>query len=550
MTARIIASEAMPKLKQVMQDTPAIWAASNDDSAHALRLGQTLCFLADSYQQALQCLPHSELGEETSQLLRGLMEQLHSRAEAGLAACKSVPGGQEVEFTSTPKYYYSELRSRRKCILPSSGQVLPGRRILSFLATEAVGRLRSQERLGLLSRRFGAAAASSPMVPVEHWECCAGLAESSALDIVAAMVATFGEVDALCELNACVKDEQHVVDELLDGSKGRIRFGGSASSTSTPSSLAAALAEQEEDEEDENEEDDEDDDNSVCSVFEKRVFVVSDCTGESAERTIRCALGQFSHCFERSCPADISVFRFATAGMMKDIATKAHERGAFIVVTLVDPVANTRLMECCEELGVTVHDLWSPLLERLEGYFDASRLGVPGRRQYADESYMKLIECIEYTRSLDDGVQPSRWAEADLMIVGPSRSGKTPLAFFMAQRGYKCANYPLVEGESLPKELFTFPQKMVVALTIAPRKLADIRTNRMKTLKMSGKTNYAKMSRVQEEVHWCSKLYKENPQWFVLDTTDAGIEENAAAILKHLDELGVVSRNTDNPSAI
>ncbi|CAK9081708.1 unnamed protein product [Durusdinium trenchii] len=284
----------------------------------------------------------------------------------------------------------------------------------------------------------------------------------------------------------------------------------------------------------------------------KPVFVVSDCTGESAERTVRCALGQFGHCFERSCQADITIFRFATSTMIQEIVRQAKERNAFIVFTLVDPVANSLLEKHCEEHDVTCHDLWSPLLEKLEGYFDANRLGVPGRRQYADESYMNLIECIEYTRLFDDGVHPQRWAEADMMIVGPSRSGKTPLSFFMAQRGYKVANYPLVPDETPPEELWTFPQDRVFALTIEPKKLAGIRNVRMKSLNMGLKSTYGKLSTVREEVDWCKKLYRAHPRWTILDTTDTGIEENCAAILKRLDAVGVAGRvsNADSPSAI
>eukprot|EP00913_Durusdinium_trenchii_P007620 g7159.t1 len=215
---------------------------------------------------------------------------------------------------------------------------------------------------------------------------------------------------------------------MIDGSKGRVRFGPSSS-----------LSREEKLEEEPRK------DVLVESkgAMAKPVFVVSDCTGESAERTVRCALGQFGHCFERSCQADITIFRFATSTMIQEIVRQAKERNAFIVFTLVDPVANSLLEKHCEEHDVTCHDLWSPLLEKLEGYFDANRLGVPGldvnclkrlqtcaaregRRQYADESYMNLIECIEYTRLFDDGVHPQRWAEADMMIVGPSRSGSLP----------------------------------------------------------------------------------------------------------------------------
>merc|ERR1712176_410427 len=153
-------------------------------------------------------------------------------------------------------------------------------------------------------------------------------------------------------------------------------------------------------------------------------------------------------------------------------------------------MGNKTMVEQCEEQGVEHHDLWSQLLSKLEGYFDTRSSGIPGRRQIVDDQYMQLIECIEYTRTLDDGVQPKKWQEADIMIIGPSRSGKTPLAFFLAQRGYKVANYPLVPDEDIPKELFELDPKRVFALTIQPEKLSSIRNTRMKILKMGSKSSY------------------------------------------------------------
>jgi len=524
-TARLIAAELVAELQQSMQGTPELWASSLDITAHVQRHGQTLCFLAENYRHAKRLLPWNELGESRGRSIADLLDGLAERCDAGLDQIKATLRQDDMDVTATPKFYYSELRLRRKCILPSQDQSFPQRRIFSFLAAEAISSLRIQERFELISSIL-----RRPGDEARHWDAMATMAEASVLDIVSAMVGNFGEKESLTELQACLQDEQHVSAELLDGSTGRVRFDSSQEVFN-----------------------DDDDDDFCLPSSAKPVFVVSDCTGESAERTLRCALGQFGHCFERHCPANITTFRFATAGVMEDIAKKAQSQSAFIVFTLVDPVANARLKSCCEKHGVTCHDLWSPLLEKLEGYFDTSMLGVPGNKQYADGAYMELIDCIEYTRTLDDGVQPKKWAEADLMIVGPSRSGKTPLAFFLAQRGYKVANYPLVPDEAIPKELYEFPQERVFALTIDSRKLADIRTTRMKNLKMGSASTYAQMSRIKEELAWCTKLYKEHPHWSILDTTDAGIEENTAMILKKLDELGVTARGSikvDNPSAI
>ncbi|CAE7868504.1 PDRP1 [Symbiodinium necroappetens] len=453
-TLKLAAAEELERLKASMKVTPAAWAEGVDSLAHVRRHCQTLLFLQETYRQVQQQLPS---GLTEAARLQALFQSLAEQCKEGIETAKAILGRSEEDFIFTPKYYYSELRLRRNCLLPQHHEAFLEPQLLSFLATEVVALLRMQERCDYLAKAAGREGRELE----DFWTRCVAAAHNNAVELTVAMMQSFSEEEAVRELHSCFQEEQLVCTEVVDGSTGRVRFGSSPAMTF--------------DLEDLDEEDDDEGDGDFCSTKVKPIFVVSDCTGESAERTVLCALGQFGHCFERDCPADVTTFRFATAGMMEDIARRAKERNAFVVYTLVDPVANAHLQQYCQEQNVESHDLWSPLLEKLEGYFDASRLGIPGRRQFADASYMRMIECIEYTRLFDDGVQPHRWAEADLMIIGPSRSGKTPLAFFMAQRGYKVANYPLIPDETIPEQLWSFPQDRIFALKIDPKKLARIR---------------------------------------------------------------------------
>jgi len=533
-TAKLIAAEALAKAKRSMPGTPSSWLAGLDGRAHARRYGQTLCYLQTCYEQALQVLP-PHLNARKLELLRQLVERLTEYCSTHQEQVNTLLGEKTDHLKSVPKYYYSELRYRMDCLLPAPPNVLSEEDSLRFLGVEAVACLRSAERFGLL------AAGRVEDVPAEAWKSLGDDARKAGLDIFATMVVVFGEARSEATFDRCVDEERAVYSDMMDGSTGRVRFG------SGPPVAETALGDEDEDDEDD------EGDGDYCSVVSKPIFIVSDCTGESAERTVQCSLGQFGHCFDRSCPADTTTFRFCTRGMIEEIVKQAKARKAFIVFTLVDPLANQKMVECCQEHDVENHDLWSPLLEKLEGYLDTTRQGVPGRRQFADEEYMQLVECIEYTRTLDDGVQPHRWKEADIMILGPSRSGKTPLAFFMAQRGYKVANYPLVPGEDIPKELWEFDQSRVFALDIDAQKLTGIRNNRMKTLRMGSKTSYAALNKVKDELNWCKNLYRKNSGWTVLDTSDSGIEETSARILLALDQgRGVQSRVrlSDNPSAI
>jgi len=526
MTAQLMAIDAIAALDKLLQPTPARWISNVDERAHVRRYGQTVRYIQTTYSQVLHVLPVGMDGNREGQLrtlvatLCGLCDKLAEQISETLAE-------QDTHQASVPKYYYSQLRHKQDCMLPEPPEAFNDGSLLRFLSLEAVACLRNAECFELLSE------ARSQDVSVESWTSFAKQARAMAIQLVSGMILIYSEQQVLQVLKASIREEHTVYMDLVDVALGR-----------------QPLASQDDDKEEEDEDDEDDeDDNGFCDVLDaKNIFVVSDCTGESAERTVRCSLGQFEHCFDRCCPTQITTFRFCTQSMISGIAKRARDEDALIVFTLMDPLANAKMVEVCTTLDVEHHDLWSPLLSKLELYLDSKVSGLPGKT-LVDDKYMQIIDCIEYTRTLDDGVLPNRWKEADLMIVGPSRSGKTPLAFFMAQRGFKVANFPLVPGDSLPKQLFEFPQDHVFALTIDARKLSNIRNNRVKTLKMSSSASYATVDKVRNELNWCRKLYTENPRWTVMDTTDSGVEETCARILMILEDAGLQKR-TASPSAI
>jgi len=531
MTAQLIARELLDDILEMMEPTPSNWLSIIDELEHVERYGQTLLYLQTCYRQASGAIPR-KFSEEQETELRDLFKRLDVMCTRSSELVEGLIGAEQ-PVLAVPKYYFSELRKQRSCALPQPPSGFEEQSMLSFLGSEAIASLRNAERCDLLAKERGVA------VPSETWIEFAKASRKSAADIIGTMCVIYGEERVSMDLKQCTKAEQTIVAEMIDGASGRLRFNNSLSSGSVLEPT----------------DDDDDDDDDTCSVDVKPIFIVSDCTGESAERTVRCSLGQFGHCFERSCPADIKTFRFCDAGSVEGIVRAAKERQAFVVFTLVDPVTNSTMRKQCQEAGIRCHDLWSPLLEQMEVFLDTRRIGVPGRRQVVDEKYLHMVECIEFNRSLDDGVNPKRWAEADILLVGPSRSGKTPLSFFMGQRGFKVANYPLVPDEAVPEQLYEFDQRRVFALTIDPVKLGSIRATRMKTLNMGPNTSYAQLASIQKELAWCRKLYQENPLWTVLDTTDAGVEESCTKILMAMDALENKSefgpsRITDNPSAI
>lgn len=283
------------------------------------------------------------------------------------------------------------------------------------------------------------------------------------------------------------------------------------------------------------EDDPEGEDDGAFCVPRKPIYVVSDSTGESAERAVNKALTQFTHCFgDGSCPVDIIIYKFVNSqDVMVQIVEEAAQVNAMIIFTLVEPDMLNAMQSMCNERGVRFFDMWSPLLHTLGGFLDAEPQGRPGIRQSADSRHLIMIECIEFAREADDGTDPKRWHEADVLLVGPSRAGKTPLAMYLAQRGYKVANYPLVYDEDPPSELWKVDQSKIFALNIEPEKLAKVRQMRAKAFKMGSRSEYSAVEGIRRELRWCNDIYRKN-KWLVLDTTYAGVEENSSEIMRVL----------------
>ena len=158
-------------------------------------------------------------------------------------------------------------------------------------------------------------------------------------------------------------------------------------------------------------------------------------------------------------------------------------------------------------------------------------------RRALDPQYFKRIEAVEYTRKMDDGAHPERWRYADILLLGVSRSGKTPLSIYLGQRGFKVANLPIVKGIAIPPELYEIDQSKVFALTIDAQHLFKIRRSRMGSMGVGrSKSMYADLKGVLEELEYVHRLYKQNPAWPILDVTNMGVEESAARIQRIISE--------------
>jgi len=272
----------------------------------------------------------------------------------------------------------------------------------------------------------------------------------------------------------------------------------------------------------------------------RSIFVVSDATGETAERVVRAALRQFDL---GELPIDLRVFPHLRHEHDVDtVVAEARAVGALLVSTLVRAEERSLLHKKCGERGVQCVDLIGSLLGRLASYFSVQPRGIPGLLHTVSDEYYQRMEAIEFTVQSDDGRDPQSLQRADLVLVGISRTSKTPLSIYLAQKGYKVANVPLVLDLPPPPELFELqsrhrdgqdaPSTRVFALTIQPDALLQIRRERLLRLHMTPDTSYGQRDYILREIYAARALYSAHPEWPVIDITGKAIEETAADILR------------------
>lgn len=275
------------------------------------------------------------------------------------------------------------------------------------------------------------------------------------------------------------------------------------------------------------------------------IFLVSDGSASSAGGAVELALKQFEYSYSDKCHgANVTKFPYIRyAGEVLEITRRARTEKALVVYTLMreEPrnamaAEATRRLEPGENALRTV-DLWEPLIAQMEellGIPRQSKVSVAAMRPSLSDSVLKMVDAIEFTRNLDDGVKPELWKDADVILIGLSRAGKTPLSVFLAQRGFKVANYPVVPDEEPPKELFDpSMQHKMIALVIKPERLQVVRGERMQDFGRKTST-YSSLQNCMKEVNWLRTFYmRKGPRWPVVDTT-AGLEESAAKIIKIL----------------
>lgn len=258
------------------------------------------------------------------------------------------------------------------------------------------------------------------------------------------------------------------------------------------------------------------------------IYILSDGTGETAATMIRAALVQYSQ-------KDINIVR--CKNVRTELQAEAlveecfHNRG-MIAYTVASPVMRTKIREMASGKGIPYFDLLGPLLGTLDTYFGVNSESNVGILRVVDDMYFKRIEAIEYTVKHDDGKTFAELDKADIILVGISRTSKTPLSIFLGHKGWKVANVPLVLDTPLPKELSKVDQRRIIGLIIDMDSLQRIRKNRLEKFGQDTGGSYASMSNISKEIEYAENIFKQNRRWPVFNVTERALEETASEIVR------------------
>jgi len=267
-------------------------------------------------------------------------------------------------------------------------------------------------------------------------------------------------------------------------------------------------------------------------VTEKlKIIIISDGTGETATGVCRAVMTQFKD-------REVYFTRY------KNVRTKEQidaifEEAAIHHDLIVYTIVSVELRQYIQDLTRTKHvrtlDVLGPALTSFSNYFEQEPSAEPGLLHAVNDDYFKRVEAMEFTLNHDDGRNTESLYLADIVLVGISRTSKTPLSVFLSLHGYKVVNIPLIPETPLPPDLFKIDQRKIFALTIDPMALQHIRKNRLTRLGAKEITgDYADINQVTNEVEWANQLFKENKRWPVFNVTEKALEETAAEIIKLL----------------
>ena len=262
------------------------------------------------------------------------------------------------------------------------------------------------------------------------------------------------------------------------------------------------------------------------------LHLISDSTGETLITVARAAAAQYAnvHPVEHVFPA------VRTSKQLDRVLTEIENEPGIVLYTLLDEALVGRLEKKCEELGIPCRSILGPVLRVFQAYLGTETAQKVGAQHILNAEYFKRIDAVNYTMMHDDGQLTEEFEGADVVLVGVSRTSKTPTSIYLANRGVKTANYPLVPNVQMPSVLENLVKPLVVSLFASPERIVQIRQNRLLGLNAHRDDDqYIDRQAVAEEIAFSRRLAAKH-NWPLIDVTRRSIEETAAAIMTLLAE--------------
>jgi [pyruvate, water dikinase]-phosphate phosphotransferase / [pyruvate, water dikinase] kinase len=262
------------------------------------------------------------------------------------------------------------------------------------------------------------------------------------------------------------------------------------------------------------------------------LHLLSDSTGETLENIAKAALAQFDG-------ADEVVKHFwpmvRSESHLDRILIDITANPGLVLFTLVNRDTRVKLENRCRLLGLPAVAALDTVTDAFSNMLGQQAQARPGRQHLMDEAYFARVEAIQFTIAHDDGINAQNWEEADIVLAGVSRTSKTPTSIYLANRGYKTANIPIVPESPPPASLYSLKHPLVVGLITSAERLIQVRRNRLLSLNQAPDTDYVDEDKVKAEVAYARRMFADNG-WPVLDVTRRSIEESAAAIINFVNE--------------
>lgn len=259
-----------------------------------------------------------------------------------------------------------------------------------------------------------------------------------------------------------------------------------------------------------------------------KIFIISDSIGETAQKLATAVLVQFPEL------TDIETKRFAfidsTEELIKILGDALHEH-AIVVSTLVKDCFNEAAHDFAQRTSLSYIDLMTPMMDIIQGKTGMSPVREARAQHQLTSDYFNKMEAVDFAVKYDDGKDPKGFLKADYVILGPSRTSKTPLSMYLANKAYKVANLPLIPEIPLPKEIFDVPKEKLVGLLATPQSLQRTREKRLRSLGLDGSSSYTDTEHIATEMKYAKEIYQKLGA-SIVHVDDASIEEIAESVIQ------------------